>query len=176
MAAAGGVGTVEAEDLLGRAMERHRTEVAWERQEGRYVTSNMHGGRIFVRWVVFLARVACQQSVRMGGGARRRQRVDLDWSHKHAAQKQNTTLSSTMRLDPHAPPHRSWIPTDRPKPLAVVFLAHGVNEHIGRYTELAHALTKEGYAGESESSRAVESIDRSILVYDRSDPTALDTT
>lgn len=53
MAAAGGVGTVEAEDLLGRAMERHRTEVAWERQEGRYVTSNMHGGRIFVRWVVF---------------------------------------------------------------------------------------------------------------------------
>lgn len=41
----------------------------------------------------------------------------------------------------------SWIPTDRPKPLAVVFLSHGVNEHIGRYCGLAHALTKEGYAG-----------------------------
>jgi len=162
---------VEAEDLLGRAMERHRTEVAWERQEGHYVTSNMHGGRIFVRWVVLLARVACQQSVRSGGG-----KTSASRSHKHAAQKQITTLSSKTRVDPHAPPHRSWIPTDRPKPLAVVFLAHGVNEHIGRYTELAHALTKEGYAGESESSRAVESIDRSILVYDRSDPTALDTT
>lgn len=44
-------------------------------------------------------------------------------------------------------PPRSWIPTDRPKPRAVVFLSHGVNEHIGRYGELAHALTKEGYAG-----------------------------
>lgn len=37
------------EDLLGQCLERHRTQVAWDRQEGRYVTSNRHGGRIFVR-------------------------------------------------------------------------------------------------------------------------------
>lgn len=37
------------EDLLGHCLERHRTQVPWDRQEGKYVTSNMHGGRIFVR-------------------------------------------------------------------------------------------------------------------------------
>lgn len=46
MAMAGGAA---AEDLLGQCLERHRTQVPWDRQEAYYVTSNMHGGRIFVR-------------------------------------------------------------------------------------------------------------------------------
>lgn len=42
-------GIVAEEDLLGQCLERHRTHVAWDRQEGHYVTSNRHGGRLFVR-------------------------------------------------------------------------------------------------------------------------------
>ena len=39
---------------------------------------------------------------------------------------------------------RSWIPVGR-DPIGVVFLTHGVNEHIGRYNSLASRLTREGY-------------------------------
>jgi len=31
------------------------------------------------------------------------------------------------------------------KPIGVVFLTHGVNEHIGRYSGLASRLTQKGY-------------------------------
>ncbi|GAB5032204.1 monoglyceride lipase [Nannochloropsis oceanica] len=41
---------------------------------------------------------------------------------------------------------RSWIPKDRVKPAACIFLVHGVNEHVGRYDDMAHSLTRQGYA------------------------------
>ena len=42
--------------------------------------------------------------------------------------------------------YRSWMPKDRVTPAACIFLSHGVNEPIGRYCDLAHSLTKQGYA------------------------------
>ena len=52
----------------------------------------------------------------------------------------------------HPPPpplsvHRTWLPKDRLTPVGCIFLTHGVNEHIGRYCDVAHSLTKQGFAG-----------------------------
>jgi alpha-beta hydrolase superfamily lysophospholipase len=60
---------------------------------------------------------------------------------------------------------RSWLPAGAPR--AVVVIAHGAGEHIGRYEHVAERLVDEGYAvygldhrghGESDGARAV--IDR----------------
>lgn len=40
---------------------------------------------------------------------------------------------------------RKWMPEDE-KPKAVVQIAHGMGEHIGRYHDFAQALTEKGYA------------------------------
>jgi len=42
---------------------------------------------------------------------------------------------------------RTWIPKDCVTPASCIFLAHGVNEHIGRYCDLAHSLTAKGHKG-----------------------------
>ncbi len=44
------MGDVEEANLLRHCLERHQTPVAWEHpQQAAYVTSKMHGGRLFTR-------------------------------------------------------------------------------------------------------------------------------
>jgi len=69
-----------------------------------------------------------------------------------------TTLSLLPSLTPTPiypfdPTHSSWIPKDRVTPAACIFLAHGVNEHVGRYNDVAHSLTRQGYAGKERCRR-----------------------
>lgn len=74
----------------------------------------------------------------------------------HAVISFTDTLSL---LPPHlslpyfSPDDSSWIPKDRVTPAACIFLAHGVNEHVSRYNELAHSLTRQGYAGKESSGQ-----------------------
>lgn len=51
-------------------------------------------------------------------------------------------LSSLILLPP--PSSRSWFPKNK-TPIGLIFLTHGVNEHIGRYHNLAHMLVEIGY-------------------------------
>jgi len=43
--------TFAMEDPLQQCISRHRTEAAWDSQQGAYVTSDAHGGRLFTRYV-----------------------------------------------------------------------------------------------------------------------------
>jgi len=79
--------------------------------------------------------------------------VGLEW---HLLKR--TTLSLLPSLTPTPiypfdPTHSSWIPKDRVTPAACIFLAHGVNEHVGRYNDVAHSLTRQGYAGKERCRR-----------------------
>lgn len=114
------VSAEETTRILASFTPRHRQEVDWEVQRAYYLKSDAHSRNIFTRY----------------GGQRRVDVCSSEWEHS----------SPIMLVCDRRVSHRSWVPKEASKPKAVVFLMHGVNEHISRYVDIAHHLTRQGFA------------------------------